>query len=157
MGPTCSFRKALRRRILDVVGVGLVAAPALAAGCGARVVVDLDGGVTGAGGGGGAGGAGHVTTGAGAGAGGVGGSTTGSCSLTSTGTGNNGQTQVTECFEPPATTCPSEYDATMYIVPSHPCVYLVSVDCGPVVQSGECCYLVTEAPQMQPQCHGRAP
>jgi hypothetical protein len=141
MDPTCSFRKALLRRILVVVGVGLLA------GCGAKVVVDVDGGVTGAGG---AGGAGHVTTGAGG--GGVGGSMTGICSLTSTGTGNNGQMQVTECFDPPADGCPSEYDATMYIIPSHTCVYLVSVDCGPVVQGGECCYLVTEAPQSN--CNG---
>lgn len=133
------FRRALLRRILDVVGAAAVAAPAIVAGCGGKVVVDQDGETIGIGGAGG-------TSGTGLGGyGGAGGFPDAGCALTTTGTGA-GQSQVTECITPPPDGCPNQYNAAGYIFPSL-CVYLVSVNCGPIVQNGQCCYVVTEEAQ----------
>ena len=154
MDPTYASRKALLRRLLDIVGVAALASPAIVAGCGAKVVVDRDGGATGTGGSGGMDPSSGATTGTGSMTGGGGGTKPGSCMLTSTGTGN-GFHQVTECFAPPADGCPNQYNADMHIVPSTPCVYLVSVDCGPIPGAAECCYLVTEGPTPPPCGMGR--
>ena len=144
MAPTYPFRRALLRCLLDIVSVAALATPAIVAGCGAKVVVDLDGGI------GSAGGAGGTTTGTAVMTGVGGGSTTsGGCMLSSTGTGN-GLKQVTECFAPPPGGCPDQYHANLYIVPSAACVYLVSVDCGPIQGLAKCCYLVKEGPQPPP-------
>ena len=115
MDLTHAFRRALHRRILDVAGVATIVAPVLAGACGGKVFVD----------------------GRGAGSG------SGECALTTTGTGN-GQVQVTECFAMPSDGCPTKYEATMYVVPSVPCAYLVSIDCGPIEQDDECCFIATE-------------
>src|SRR5262245_6475128 len=92
-------------------------------------------------GGGGAGGAGMA-----AGAGGAGDGDGGMCALTSTGTGGE-LIQVTECFDAPEKGCPNQYQASMYIVPAG-CAYLVSIDCGPMIEGSTCCYLVKEQPHM---------
>jgi hypothetical protein len=70
-------------------------------------------------------------------------STGSSCTLTSSGA-SGGQIQVTECIPPINGACPTQYQATMFIVPSQSCSYVVSIDCGPVPQGSDCCYLVTE-------------
>ncbi|APR85828.1 Hypothetical protein A7982_11177 [Minicystis rosea] len=131
MGSTFTFRSARR-----LAAVAMIAA--IVFGCGAKVAVDRDGGVIGYGG---AGGEGTYSTGTGF--GGSGAKDGGSCALTSTGVGA-GQSQTTACFPTPADGCPNQYDAVLHIVPSSSCVYLVSVDCGPVASSSKCCYLVTE-------------
>jgi hypothetical protein len=139
MDSTHTFRKALLRRLLDVGAAVAIAGPALA-GCGAKVAADGTGGVTGAGGAGTAGGT------VGTGMGGIGGGS--GCVLPpppSGGTG--GKMSVSECFAVPEGGCPNQYNATMYIVPASPCVYLASVDCGPVVVGASCCYAVTEEPK----------
>lgn len=156
MAPTYLFRSPRARRALDVARPATLAAlaalvsQAMVAGCGARVVVDLDGGLDGTGS---AGGTTNTTTGTGvmtgAGSGTTGG---GACTFTSTGTGN-GAKQVTECFAPPPGGCPDQYHANLYIVPSAACVYLQSVDCGPIKGLAKCCYQVTEVPQ-PPPCGG---
>ncbi|MFT3767744.1 MAG: ferritin-like domain-containing protein [Minicystis sp.] len=138
MDSTYTFRKALLRRLLDVVGAAALVGPAITISCGAKVAVDRDGGTTGLGGSGGAGGTNNVGSGFGGGGG-------GSCTLTTTGVGG-AQQQITECFAPPPDGCPKQYDAVLHIIPSE-CVYLVSVDCGPVESNGKCCYLVTEEPK----------
>lgn len=99
-------------------------------GCGAKVAVDLDGGTNGTGGDGGGGGSGAGVDG-------------GPCGLVVMDAGL-GQWKVPECFAMPSSGCPKQYEAPQFIVPSTPCVYLVSVDCGPVVQGSQCCYMVTE-------------
>jgi hypothetical protein len=145
MDPTYAFRKALLRRLLDIVGVAALATPAIAAGCGAKVVVDTEGATTGTGGAGGATSTGTIT--------GMGGNPTGgTCMLTSTGAGA-GLKQVTECFAPLPDGCPDQYHANLHIVPTPACVYLASVDCGPIQGVAECCYLVKEGPQ-PPPCGG---
>ena len=67
----------------------------------------------------------------------------GGCSLTTTGTGGD-LVQTTECFGQTSATCPDQYQATMYIIPSNPCAVLQSVNCGPVIQDEQCCFVVTE-------------
>jgi hypothetical protein len=116
-----------------------LAGAAVLAACG-NVVVDGASGTGERTGTGGTSGIGGTTGLSGAGVGGGGGA--GPCTLTSTGT-SSGLQQVTACFAPSATTCPNQYDAANYIIPSQ-CTYLVSVDCGPVAQAGQCCYLVTQ-------------
>lgn len=113
--------------------VAAIAGAALAMGCGAKVAIDRDGGSS-------MGGAGGGTTSSGAGGGAP---ADAGCGIGSSGVGA-GQMLATECFETPPEGCPSQYDAVMHIVPSTPCVYLVSVDCGPFVGPGKCCYVVTE-------------
>lgn len=98
--------------------------------CG-KVVVDLEGGTGTAGAGGGTG----------AGAGNVGGAA--SCLLGTNDAGPD-QIQVVECFAKPSAGCPDQYQAVEHILPSTPCVYLVSVDCGPLTEGATCCYVVTE-------------
>ena len=120
-----------------LAGVVVLAVVAIAAGCGAKVAVDRDGGVIGYGG---AGGDRPSTVGTDVGGTGA---KDGGCALTSTGVGA-GQSQVTACFVQPADGCPNQYQAVLHIVPSSGCVYLVSVDCGPIIAAGTCCYLVTE-------------
>jgi hypothetical protein len=137
MDLTYRFRQLMLRRLLNAAGVVAVAAPVLhGAACGGVVVVE-DGS--------GAGGEGSnpdvtatsgffpVTTGS---------NGTG-CSLTGS-AASGGQVQTTECIPPVDGACPTQYQATMYITPNTSCSYVVSVDCGPVPQSGSCCYMVTE-------------
>jgi hypothetical protein len=69
--------------------------------------------------------------------------TTGGCSLSTTGTGGD-LVQTTECFAQTTDACPDQYEATMYIIPSDPCAVLQSVNCGPVAQDGQCCFVATE-------------
>ncbi len=59
---------------------------------------------------------------------------------------------MTACVDPLSTGCPSQYDADQYIVPAV-CTYLVAVECGPVVEGGQCCYMVKE--QLEPCPAGR--
>lgn len=141
MDLTSRFRHSMLRRLLDAAGVLAIAAPALhGAGCGGKVVVEGEG----AGGSGGAGGSADVTVTSGIFPAGTGSVSTGSgCSLTSS-AASGGQVQLTECIPPVSGACPTQYQATMFIVPSAPCSYVVSVDCGPVPQGSSCCYLVTE-------------
>jgi hypothetical protein len=96
-------------------------------------VVDTSSGASAATGGSG----GSPTRGQGGGVSGAGGN--GPCTLTTSGAGGAGVEQVSECFAPPGASCPSLYDAAEFIIPAD-CTYLVSVDCGPVVQGGMCCY-----------------
>ena len=141
MDLTYRFRHSMLRRLLDAAGVVAIAAPALhGAACGGKVVVD-----DGNGGNGGAGGSSDVTVTSGVfPAGGTGSVSTGSsCALTNS-AASGGQLQTTECIPPLNGACPTQYEATMFIAPSQPCSYVVSVDCGPVPQGSECCYLVTE-------------
>jgi len=138
------FRRTLRRRLIHAAAPAMIAASALCGvACGGKVVVDGEpAGGDGGGGNGGAGGA----AGVGAGLPYVTGSGTGSgtgCALTSTGSMGTDY-QITECINEVNGKCPNQYQATMYIVPSLPCSYVVSVDCGPVIQGDVCCYLVTE-------------
>ena len=142
MDLTYRFRHSMLRRLLDAAGVIAIAAPALhGAACG-KVVVD--GGSDGDGSGG-AGGSPDVTATSGTfPVGGTGSISTGSsCSLTSS-AASGGQVQVTECIAPVNGDCPTQYEATKFIIPSESCSYVVSVDCGPVPQGPDCCYLVTE-------------
>lgn len=111
-----------------------IALPASVIACGGKVVVDLEGGI-------GTAGAGGVGGGTGAGAGNVGGAA--SCLLGTNDAGPD-QIQVVECFTKPSAGCPSQYQAVEHILPSTPCVYLVSVDCGPFAEGDTCCYVVTE-------------
>ncbi len=142
MDLTYRFRHSMLRRLLDAAGVVALTAPALYGTACAKVVVDGGSGVGGSGGNGGEGGNTDVSTADGP--GGTGSNTTGSgCALTSSGA-SGGQIQVTECIAPVGGSCPNQYEATKFIVPSQPCSYVVSVDCGPISQSGSCCYLVTE-------------
>jgi hypothetical protein len=120
------------RNALHALGAAVIAA--LVAGCGAKVAIDRDGGLAGVGGAGG-----DTTTG---GSGG-GAHLDGGCAIGSSGAGA-GQMQTTECFATPPEGCPNQYDAVLHIVPSTPCVYLVSVDCGPLILTSKCCYVVTE-------------
>jgi hypothetical protein len=113
----------------------LLVAVGVAWGCGGKVAVDLDAGTGGTAGGGGSG-----TTSA---SGGEGGANGGFCGPASKGPGE-GQFQLPECFPKPASGCPKQYDAPLFIVPTQPCVYLVSVDCGPFTAGEACCYGVTE-------------
>ncbi len=137
MDLTYRFRHIMLRRLMNAAGVVAVAAPALyGAACGGKVVVEDGSGVGGEGGNPGdtsTSGVFPVTTGS---------NTTG-CNLTSSGA-SGGQIQTTACIATVNGGCPNQYEATMYIVPSTPCGYVVSVDCGPMLQSGSCCYLVTE-------------
>jgi hypothetical protein len=129
-----SPRLSIRLRALALVA-GL-AVPAIAVGCGARVVVDGTGGTVGTSGtgseGGGANGGGN-TGGSGVDAG---------CTLTTT-TGGNGLYHQPECFSMPPNGCPNQYDANQHIMLSPPCKYLKGVDCGPVVEGALCCYMIT--------------
>jgi hypothetical protein len=135
-------RRSLRRRLLQAAFLAALLVPPAAIGCGAKVAVDGDGnGGTGGTGGGGAGGD-ALTDGGG------GGMTDGGCTLSSTMDG--GLMLKPECFAMPDKGCPTQYDAPLFIFPAA-CVYLVSVNCGPVVLGGECCYMVTEEPQSCPQ------
>jgi hypothetical protein len=130
MDTTHPARRSSLRRLFERAGLALGALVALsAAACGGKVVVD--GGSGESGGGGSGGGAGSAT------------STGSGCALTSTGSSGT-DVQVTECIGEVDGKCPNQYQATMYITPSVPCSYVVSVDCGPVAQAGTCCYLVTE-------------
>jgi hypothetical protein len=140
MDLTYRFRHSMLRRLLDAAGVVALAAPALyGAACGGKVVVDGSNSGTG-----GEGGNSNVTTTSGINPVGTGSDSTGSgCSLTSS-AASGGQVQVTECIAPMNGVCPTQYQATMFIVPSQSCSYVVSVDCGPVPQGASCCYLVTE-------------
>lgn len=137
MDLTYRFRQLMLRRLLNAAGVVAVAAPALhGAACGGKVVVD-DGS-----GSGGQGGNPDVTVTSGifpvtTGSGGTG------CNLTVS-AASGGQVQTTECISPVGGACPTQYQATMYIVPGTSCSYVVSVDCGPTPQGGSCCYVVTE-------------
>ena len=137
MDLTYRFRHLMLRRLLNAAGVVAVVAPAFyGAACGGKVVVEDGSGVGGEGGNPGdtsTSGIFPVTTGS---------NSTG-CGLTSS-AASGGQTQTTECISEVNGVCPTQYQATMYIVPSTSCSYVVSVDCGPVPQSGSCCYLVTE-------------
>jgi len=128
MDSTHMSRRAPLRRVNSVAMI----AAAIALGCGAKVVVDLDGGIVGVGGEGGATSSGGGGLGSDAG-----------CGLGSTGVGA-GQMQLAECFATPPSGCPNQYDAVLHIVPSTSCVYLVSVDCGPFITPDGCCYVVTE-------------
>ena len=142
MDLTHRFRNSLLLRLLDAAGVVALAAPVLyGTACGGKVVIDA--GEEGSGGQGGAGGSANTVT---SGITPVGPSTSGTgpaCALTSSGTGA-GQIQTTECISPVNGACPTQYQATKFIVPSQSCSYVVSVDCGPVPQGPDCCYLVTE-------------
>jgi hypothetical protein len=139
MDLTLRFRHAMLRRLMNAAGVVALAAPALhGAACGGVVVVEGDSGT------GGAGGTSDTTSigtsfpvGSGTNSSGSG------CTLTGS-AASGGQAQATECIPPINGTCPTQYNATMYIVPSTACNYVVSVDCGPVPQGGSCCYMVTE-------------
>ena len=111
-----------------------IAGVAMMMGCGAKVAIDLGGGASATGGAGGG-----VVVGTGAG----GAHSDAGCTLDTSGAGA-GQMQTTECFMAPPEGCPNQYDAVLHIVPSAPCVYLVSVDCGPMIAPGQCCYIVTE-------------
>jgi hypothetical protein len=106
------------------------ACAALGSGCG-DVVVDGAGASTTA-----------ATTGSSTAGGGGEGAGGAPCVPTTAGTGGS-KTQTTACFTRTGPTCPSAYQASQDIVPG-PCMYLVSVDCGPVESSGACCYVVTE-------------
>jgi hypothetical protein len=141
MDLTYRFRRSMLRRLLDAAGVMALTAPALYGTACGKVVVDGGGdGVGGSGGNGGAGGSADVSV-----ANGTGSNTTGAggCALTSSGA-SGGQIQLTECIPPVSGSCPSQYEATKFIVPSQSCSYVVSVDCGPAPLGGMCCYLVTE-------------
>jgi hypothetical protein len=138
MDSAYATRWARIERALAGVGLAGLAASALLGGCGGKVVVD-----TGAA----AGGTGGYASGSQGGTGADGGA---GCALTTTGAGGEGVVQTTECFAPPATGCPSVYQASEFITPMN-CTYLVSVDCGPVVQGGACCYAVHE--QAHPCMH----
>lgn len=129
-------RSASLLRVGGIVIAGLASVLVGAIGCGAKVAVDLDGSSTGAGG-----------DGAGGTAGNGGGTLDGGCGVVPMDAGA-GQLKLPECFAMPEKGCPKQYDATLYIVPSTPCVYLVSVDCGPFVSGSQCCYWVTE--EMKP-------
>ena len=141
MDLTYRFRHSLLRRLLSAAGVVALTAPVFhGAACGGKVIVDA--GDTGGSGTGGAGGEEDVTVTSGPGS--TGSNTTGSgCALTSSGA-SGGQVQLTECIAPVGGSCPNQYEATKFIVPSQSCSYVVSVDCGPVPQGASCCYLVTE-------------
>jgi hypothetical protein len=143
MDPTYATRKAMLRRLRDLVVAGGAAVVAIAAGCGGKVVID--GATAGAAGTGGARGTGNTGGSGVGGLGGAGGAGGAMCTLTTTGTSGN-QIETTECFLVPPTGCPSIYHASMYIIPQQ-CAYLVSVDCGPVQEGAECCYLTREQPQ----------
>jgi hypothetical protein len=141
MDLTHRFRHSLRIRLLDAAGVVALVAPTLySTACGGKVVVDAD--EEGRGGAGGGSAQDTVTSGINP-VGPSSSSTGASCVLTSSGTGA-GQIQTTECISPVNGACPTQYQATKFIVPSQPCSYVVSVDCGPVPQGPDCCYLVTE-------------
>jgi hypothetical protein len=138
MDLTFRFRHLMLRRLLNAAGVVAIAAPAFyGVACGGKVVVD--GGGDGSGGQGGnpdvtvTSGIFPVTTG----------STSTGCPLSGS-AASGGQLQTTECISPMNGACPTQYQATMYIVPSMACSYVVSVDCGPIVQGDTCCYMVTE-------------
>jgi hypothetical protein len=122
------------------VGLAGLAACAMLGACGGKVVVDTGAASSGTGG------YGTVNQG------GTGGSGGSACALTTTGGGGEGVVQTTECFSAPATGCPSMYQASEFITPMD-CSYLVSVDCGPIVQDsqGSCCYVVHE--QAHPCMH----
>jgi hypothetical protein len=129
-----SPRPSPRLRAL-ALAVGL-AVPAIAAGCGARVVVDGAGGTAGTSGTNGGGG---YATGGGY----VGGyAPDAGCELVSS-SGENGLYHQPECFTMPATGCPNQYDANQFIMLSAPCKYLKGVDCGPVIEGSSCCYEIT--------------
>jgi hypothetical protein len=141
MDLTFRFRHLMLRRLLNAAGVVAVAAPAFhGVACGGKVVVD--GGGDGLGGSGGQGGNPGVTVTSGIFPVTTGGTSTG-CDLTGS-AASGGQLQTTECISPVNGACPTQYEATKYIVPAVACSYVVSVDCGPVTQSGACCYMVTE-------------
>ncbi|MEP7126093.1 MAG: ferritin-like domain-containing protein [Byssovorax sp.] len=125
------------RRLLTAAGVVAVAAPALTGtACGGKVVVESGSGVGGQGG--------NPDTTVTSGIFPVATGTSGSgCTLTGS-AASGGQLQTTECIPPLGDGCPTQYQATMYIVPSLSCGYVVSVDCGPVPQGDTCCYMVTE-------------
>ena len=142
MDLTHRFRHSLLLRLLDAAGVVALAAPVLyGTACGGKVVVDA--GEEGSGGQGGAGGSAITVTSGIIPVGPSTSSTGPACALTSSGTGA-GQIQTTECISPVNGACPTQYQATKFIVPSQSCSYVVSVDCGPVPQGPDCCYLVTE-------------
>jgi len=111
-------------RILGVLGVaGACFAPFMA--CGGSAVVGGGGGTDGSGGG-------------------QGGSSGGACSLTSTGTNGSTLVQLTACFAPGPNGCPPPWEAAGW-VSLESCDSIASVDCGPVIQDGECCYLMTKS------------
>jgi hypothetical protein len=135
MDSPAGFRGALRRRLLTLLGPALLAGPVACA----PTIIDSQS----------VGGGGSVTrTREDVGGGGPGGHGNGGCSLTTTGassgTGAPPATQLTACIAPLATGCPDEYNAAMYVVPAEACYGLQSIDCGPVMQDGQCCYVVTE-------------
>ena len=150
MDLTQGFRSAMLRRFLEAVGATAIGVPLVATaaltGCGGKVVFD---GRPSSSGTGGSGGAAGTASGGDGGAGGAG----GNCSYSSTGVGGD-EIQVTECFAPPdGVTCPNQYQATQYLLPSNGCNYVVSIDCGPMVLDvNKCCYLTTEEPM---PCEGR--
>jgi hypothetical protein len=140
MDLTYRFRNLMLRRLLNAAGVVALAVPTLyGAACGGKVVVDGGGN-----GSGGEGGNPDTTSTATVFPFTAGTDSTGSgCALTGS-AASGGQAQATECISPVDGACPTQYQATMYIVPSTSCNYVVSVDCGPVHQGGDCCYMVTE-------------
>jgi hypothetical protein len=141
MVPTGSFAPLLRRAHQRRVPAALVGATLGLVCCGVccgNVIIDGASG-QGAGGAGGTGGVGGAFGFGGAG----GGTTDGGCPALTSSTG--GDQRVTQCFAPPVGGCPSQYAAAMFITPD-PCTYLVLVDCGPLMESGTCCYVVTEQP-----------
>lgn len=141
------FRRMLRCRLLETTALVMIASPALLGVACGKVVVDAEpAGEGGGGAGGGTGGAGGTGAGLPYSTGSLSGSgtSTGSgCGLSSTGTAGLNY-QLTECIDKVEGKCPTQYQVTMYIVPSIPCSYVVSVDCGPILQDDACCYLVTE-------------
>ena len=140
MDLTYRFRHIMLRRLMNAAGVVALTTPVLyGAACGGKVVVG-----DGSGGSGGEGGNPGITATSGiypvtAGTG----SSGSGCALTGS-AASGGQVQVTECIPLINGVCPTQYQATMYIVPSESCSYVVSIDCGPVQQGGDCCYMVTE-------------
>ncbi len=140
MVPTSSFPSALVRRAQRLAVPAALVGVVLGAVCCGKVIIDGASG-QGAGGAGGTGGAGGAL-GVGGEGGGVAGD--GGCVVALT-SGSGGLEHTIQCFAPPAGSCPSQYAAAMYITPD-PCTYLTLVDCGPVVENGACCYVVTEQP-----------
>lgn len=139
MDSTSPSRRPRFRLALAVVAT--LVAPALAVGCGAKVAVDLDPG-SGSGGSGGAGGSG--SGGGNVNSGGTG-AADGGCVFSTSVMGT--LMHLPSCFKVPAGGCPNQYDAPLFIFPSSSCVVLVSVDCGPVATSDQCCYMITEEVQ----------
>jgi hypothetical protein len=128
------FRCALRRRLLGVVGSALLAAPLA---CSPSIVDSR-----------GHGGGGNSSTSQESIGGGAPNGSGGGCTLSSTGISSGTSVapanQLTECIDLVNGSCPNQYNAPMYILPSQSCSDVRSVDCGPVSRGGQCCYLVTE-------------